>query len=155
MVYVVTANRNAKRNCWYCKVNTINGLIIYPDGCKLTTPSGHTDNIDETVWANTYESVGCIFLPAHHGKSEFNNNNGNGYYTTHPPQKSGGGTDAIEGFYAMSDAYSNGGNSTGYKCFKFTSTGERLENASATGLNGDAKIPSTGVNVRLVHDLPQ
>ena len=139
MEYVLTGSRGASRNCWYCKVNTINGLIIYPDGCKLTTPSSHTDNIDETDWANTYESVGCIFLPAHH------------YNASNVTQASGGGN---EGFYAMANAYSTDGGSTGYKCFRFTATGSHV-GTTTSGLSCDFARPSCGVNVRLVHDLPQ
>ena len=142
MVYVLTGSRGASRNCWYCKVNTINGLIIYPDGCKLTTPSSHTDNIDETVWANTYESVGCIFLPAHHNAN---------YNASNVTQASGGGN---EGFYAMANAYSTDGGSTGYKCFRFTATGSHV-GTTTSGLSCDFARPSCGVNVRLVHDLPQ
>ena len=155
-VYVLTGARRAKRNCYYCRVENRNGLIIYPDGCNLESPSTHTANITENTWVNTYERAGCIFLPAHHSTCV-----NTGDFVTQPTTKSNPGTHedgAVDGYYAMADAYTLSSDyrpghniPTGYKCFRFIAL---LDNNNAA-LNCDCVIPNVGVNVRLVHDLPQ
>ena len=140
-IYILTNARGTSKRCWYCKVNNINGLIIYPDNCGLTTPTSHTDNINTTDWTRYYESVGCIFLPAHH--------NYNAGSADNASTASSGGT---LGVYAMADAQN--GNSNNYYCFRFNSDGaEPKNNQTSNGLNCNAQIPDAGVTVRLVHDL--
>ncbi len=145
-VNVLTLNRGATRNSYWCKVNGKCGLIIYPDGCNLTTPSSHTSNITNTEWANIYESVGCIFLPTHHRYNGSDNNNAAANYNW-----TENGIYAL-GIYAMANSNK--------VCFRFQYEAESSAGYSPK-ISCGAPIPNTttanssgGVTVRLVHDLP-
>ncbi len=144
-ICILTGSRGTQKNWWFCKVNGQRGAIIYPDNCTLNSPSDNNADINISTWKNTYESAGCIFLPAHHSKGYFNTSTQT--YGEEPSKKNNGGGET--GYYAMADAYTTGGSSTGWKCFRFLIPGGNNGN----GLNCDAKQPSCGVNVRLVHDL--
>ena len=141
-IHVLTGNRGNTKNFVYQRVNVTYGLIIFPDNYSGSIPTGA---VGETAW-NEYDAAGCIFLPAHgYGNSTYD-----GTQNTH------------YGYYAMSNSYNTYTNPTSsrYNCFKFqnnavsNSNGQGVNNV--TGLNCDENISGKGgVNVRLVHDLPQ
>lgn len=126
-IYILTANRNTKNNVKYVyqMVHYTKGIIIFPDNYNGTIPSAR---IDENTWP-TYESLGCVFLPAHgtgttkHGESSYNNGNG-----------------GTEGYYASANSFYN----SVFTCIRFTSS----------GLSADEPVANkNGVNFRLVHDI--
>lgn len=126
-IYILTANRNTKNNVKYVyqMVHYTKGIIIFPDNYNGTIPSAR---IDENTWP-TYESLGCVFLPAHgtgttkHGESSYNNGNGGN-----------------EGYYASANSFYN----SVFTCIRFTSS----------GLSADEPVANkNGVNFRLVHDI--
>lgn len=137
-IFILTGDRgnngSGEKNCVYTKVNGIKGLIIFPDNYSGTFPTKDDDML-ETTWTNSYESKGCIFLPAHHSHS------GTPSIISQNPQQQQHNNTLYDGYYAMANSYNN----NRYNCFKFEGPNG--------GLDCDKAIPACGVCIRLVQDL--
>ena len=135
-IYILMG-RNGYR-CVKAIVDNHNGLILFPDGWVKKNNEGHNkintnniNNLNASFSANEY-ITGTVW-------DTYFNNEGCVFLRAFGCSTS---TNDNTGYYAMADSKPTGGN---WSCLYFDSG----------GLSCDFGIGSKGVNVRLVHDLPQ